>query len=100
MAVFTPLVCTRMSVTADRSPVPRTARHQSHPVRTRLRTRASAAVAAAVSGALMLTGCTATNSVVGGLPDPLVLTTYGTSTGSYADLAAVADRVSDRKSVV
>ena len=98
--------------------MPRAARRQNHPVRTdlhtpagpqaqdatphsartrrgrTLRARTAAAIAATVSGALVLSGCTATNSVVGGLPDPLVLTTYGTSTGSYADLAAVADRVS------
>src|SRR5690606_27595532 len=73
-------------------------RHIHAGLRTRrgrtLRARTAAAIAATVSGALVLSGCTATNSVVGGLPDPLVLTTYGTSTGTYADLAAVADRVS------
>ncbi|HLR43914.1 MAG TPA: hypothetical protein VK065_01865, partial [Brevibacterium sp.] len=98
--------------------MPRAARRQNHPVRTdlhtpagpqaqdatphsartrrgrTLRARTAAAIAATVSGALVLSGCTATNTIVGGLPDPLVLTTYGTSTGSYADLAAVADRVS------
>ena len=119
MALFTLIACSRMTVTVHRSPVPRADRRQSHPARTAsrtpagmrtsadphvqesahrrtrtLRTRATAAVAAAVTGALVLSGCAMEAKTVGGLPDPLVLTTYGTSTGSYADLAAVADRVS------
>lgn len=58
------------------------------------RARATSVVAAVAAGALVLSGCEAQNNVVGGLPDPLVFTTYGTTTGSYADLAGVTDRVS------
>ena len=77
--------------------MPRSARRMSaasHAPRRPFRTRAAAAVAGTLAGALILTGCTTETKTVGGLPDPLVLTTYGTSTGSYADLAGVADRVS------
>ena len=77
--------------------MPRSARRMSaasHAPRRPFRTRAAAAVAGTLAGALILTGCTTETKTVGGLPDPVVLTTYGTSTGSYADLAGVADRVS------
>ena len=77
--------------------MPRSARRMSaasHAPRRPFRTRAAAAVAGTLAGALVLTGCATKLKTVGGLPDPLVLTTYGTSSGSYADLAGVADRVS------
>lgn len=62
--------------------------------RARRRTKATSIVASLAAGSLLLSGCAAQIGEVGGLSDPLVFTTYGTSTGSYADLAGVTDRVS------
>lgn len=57
------------------------------------RARTTPGVAALAASALVLSGCATQVGESGGLPDPLVFTTYGTSTGSYADLAGVTDQV-------
>ena len=41
---------------------------------------ATSVVAAVAAGALVLSGCEAQNNVVGSMPDPLVFTTYSTTT--------------------
>lgn len=57
------------------------------------RLRSLAATMAA--SALLLTGCGATETTyVGGIRDPFVISTYGSSTSTYADVAAVSDKVS------
>ena len=51
--------------------------------------------AATAASALLLSGCAAGEStMVGGIRDPFVISTYGTGTSTYADTAAVADAVS------
>ncbi len=56
-------------------------------------------VFAAVASSLtfLLAGCGATETkIVGGIPDPLVISTYGTGTSTYADTAAVSDAVAKK----
>lgn len=51
--------------------------------------------AATAASALFLSGCAAgETTMVGGIRDPFVISTYGTGTSTYADTAAVADGVS------
>ncbi|MGO1655544.1 MAG: TAXI family TRAP transporter solute-binding subunit [Brevibacterium yomogidense] len=52
--------------------------------------------AATAASALLLSGCGATGepTMVGGIRDPFVISTYGTGTSTYADTAAVSDAVS------
>lgn len=51
--------------------------------------------AAVAASALLLTGCgTGETTMVGGIRDPFVISTYGTGTSTYADTAAVSDAVS------
>ena len=51
--------------------------------------------AAVAASALLLTGCGAgETTMVGGIRDPFVISTYGTGTSTYADTAAVSDAVS------
>ena len=50
--------------------------------------------AAVAASALLLTGCgTSETTMVGGIRDPFVISTYGTGTSTYADTAAVSDAV-------
>lgn len=51
--------------------------------------------AATAASALLLSGCAAgETTMVGGIRDPFVISTYGTGTSTYADTAAVSDAVS------
>ena len=52
--------------------------------------------AAAAASALLLSGCAGPGetTMVGGIRDPFVISTYGTGTSTYADTAAVSDAVS------
>lgn len=51
--------------------------------------------AATAASALFLSGCAAgETTMVGGIRDPFVISTYGTGTSTFADTAAVADGVS------
>ncbi|SMY11396.1 TAXI family TRAP transporter solute-binding subunit [Brevibacterium jeotgali] len=52
--------------------------------------------AAAAASALLLSGCAGPDetTMVGGIRDPFVISTYGTGTSTYADTAAVSDAVS------
>jgi TRAP transporter TAXI family solute receptor len=63
---------------------------------TRMTTRLSRLGAALVAATLLVSGCAvqASTTMVNGIRDPLVITTYGSTTSTYADVAAVADKVS------
>ena len=51
--------------------------------------------AATAASALLLSGCgTGETTMIGGIRDPFVISTYGTGTSTYADTAAVSDAVS------
>lgn len=51
--------------------------------------------AATAASALLMSGCAAGETeMVGGIRDPFVISTYGSSTSTYADMAAVSDAVS------
>lgn len=59
-----------------------------------MKRRLRAVIASLTAATLVLTGCSTETNYVNGIRDPLVFATYGTATGTYADLAAATDRAS------